>query len=72
MYFTAHRLGDMRRLIRQYARGVETVFPTGPYLKGGRYGTEVVLVPAQTELNNPNWGGLGSTDPKKVCKDLNP
>jgi hypothetical protein len=71
-YFTAHRLGDMRRLIRQYGRNAETVFPTGPYIHGGRYGTEVVLVPAQTELNNPNWGGPGSTDPKKVCTDMNP
>jgi hypothetical protein len=72
MYFTAHRLGDMRRLVRQYGRGTETVFPTGPYSHGGRYGTEVVLVPAQAELNNPNWGGPGSTDPKKVCTDMNP
>ena len=24
MYTTAHRLGDMRRLIRQYGRGIET------------------------------------------------
>lgn len=71
MYFTAHRLGDMRRLIRQYGRDAETVFPTGAYQKGGRYGTEMVLVPAQTELNNPNWGGPGSTDPKRVCKNLN-
>ena len=70
MYFTSHRLGDMRRLIRQYGRGTETVFPTGPYIHGGVYGTEVVLVPAQTELNNPNWGGPGATDPKKVCTDM--
>ena len=70
MYFTSHRLGDMRRLIRQYGRGTETVFPTGPYLHGGVYGTEVVLVPAQTELNNPDWGGPGASDPKKVCTDM--
>jgi hypothetical protein len=72
MYFTSHRLGDMRRLIRQYGRATESVFPTGPYIHGGRYGTEVVLVPAQAELNNPNWGGPGTTDPKAVCKDMNP
>ncbi|MBC7895803.1 MAG: hypothetical protein H7066_10325 [Cytophagaceae bacterium] len=70
MYFTAHRLGDLRRLVRQYRRPPETVFPTGAYAKGGRYGTELVLVPAQTELNNPAWGGPGSTDPKKVCRDM--
>jgi hypothetical protein len=55
MYMTAHRLGDMRRLIRQYGRGAETVFPTGNYFKGGKYGTDVNLVPSQTETNNPNW-----------------
>ena len=55
MYLTAHRLGDMRRLIRQYGRDSETVFPTGPYFKGGRYGTDVTLVPSQGETNNPNW-----------------
>jgi hypothetical protein len=55
MYLTAHRLGDMRRLVRQYTRGIETVYPTGSYFKGGSYGTDVVLVPHQDETNNPNW-----------------
>ena len=63
MYLTAHRLGDMRRLIRQYGRGAETVFPTGAYFKGGAYGTDVALVPSQTETNNPNW---------TACTDKNP
>ena len=55
MYMTAHRLGDMRRLIRQYGRGAEIVFPTGNYFKGGKYGVDITLVPSQTETNNPNW-----------------
>ena len=55
MYMTAHRLGDMRRLIRQYGRTQDKVFPTGSYFKGGSYGTDVNLVPSQTETNNPNW-----------------
>jgi hypothetical protein len=55
MYLTAHRLGDMRRLIRQYGRGAETVFPTGSYFKGGKYGTDITLVPSQTETNNAGW-----------------
>jgi hypothetical protein len=55
MYMTAHRLGDMRRLIRQYSRTQQQVYPTGSYFKGGSYGTDVTLVPAQTETNNPNW-----------------
>ena len=60
MYLTAHRLGDMRRLVRQYGRGAETVFPTGNYFKGGKYGTDITLVPSQTETNNSGW--LACTD----------
>ena len=63
MYLTAHRLGDLRRLVRQYGRGAETVYPTGPYFKGGSYGTDVALVPSQAETNNPDW---------KACTDKNP
>ncbi|MFL5615870.1 MAG: hypothetical protein ACJ796_19560 [Gemmatimonadaceae bacterium] len=63
MYMTAHRLGDMRRLVRQYGRGTETVYPTGSYFKGGKYGTDVTLVPSQTETNNANW---------TACTDKNP
>ena len=35
LYATGHRLGDMRRLIRQYLRPADAVFPTGDYHKGG-------------------------------------
>jgi hypothetical protein len=49
---TAHRLGDLRRLVRQYKRPTETVFPTGNYFKGGTFGTDVTLIPAQAEKNN--------------------
>ncbi|HEV2147640.1 MAG TPA: hypothetical protein VGR37_09585 [Longimicrobiaceae bacterium] len=31
LYLTANRLSDMRRLVRQYQRNPETVFPTGVY-----------------------------------------
>lgn len=62
MYMTAHRLGDMRRLIRQYGRTQDKVFPTGSYFKGGTYGTDVTLTPSQTETNNPNW---------QACTDRN-
>ncbi|MGI8400044.1 MAG: hypothetical protein ACR2NS_00365 [Gemmatimonadaceae bacterium] len=55
LYLTSHRLGDMRRLIRQYQRGAETVFPTGPYFKGGTYGTDVNSPVPQREQNNPNY-----------------
>ena len=29
MYLTSHRLGDLRRLVRQYGRPVAEVFPAG-------------------------------------------
>jgi hypothetical protein len=55
LYATGHRLGDMRRLIRQYGRDAETVFPTGDYYRGGQtYGTDVNLPMPRREQNNPN------------------
>ncbi|GAC1648650.1 MAG: hypothetical protein NVS4B3_04530 [Gemmatimonadaceae bacterium] len=55
LYLTSHRLGDLRRLIRQYGRGSETVFPTGAYFKGGTYGTDVNSPVPQAEQNNPSY-----------------
>jgi hypothetical protein len=52
LFGTGSRLGDLRRLIRQYGRNAETVFPTGPYANGENpnlptpipnYGTDVNL-----------------------------
>jgi hypothetical protein len=57
MFATGHRLGDMRRLIRQYGRTAETIFPSGDYLKGGSYGEDVNLPIPVEELNNPNSSG---------------
>ncbi len=57
LFATGHRLGDLRRLIRQYGRDPETVFPTGEYYKGGlTYGTDVNLPLPRREANNPNVG----------------
>ena len=55
MYLTSHRLGDLRRLVRDYNRGAETVFPTGTYHKPGTYGTDVNSPIPQAEDNNPNF-----------------
>jgi hypothetical protein len=67
MFATGHRLGDMRRLVRPeplgYARPVESVFPSGAYIKGGAYGTDVNLPIPREERNNPNFTG---------CLDRNP
>jgi hypothetical protein len=59
MFATGHRLGDMRRLIRQYSqfgKSEDTVFPSGSYIKGGNYGDDVNLPIPQEEGNNPNGG----------------
>jgi hypothetical protein len=53
-YSTAHRLGDLRRLVRQYNRDAESVFPSGPYIKGGSFGTDVNFPIPVEEDNNPN------------------
>ncbi|MDQ6771277.1 MAG: hypothetical protein M3Z54_15010 [Gemmatimonadota bacterium] len=56
LYLTAHRLGDMRRLIRQIGRPFNAVYPTGTYIltgqPGGVYGPGVNLpVPIFEESN---------------------
>jgi hypothetical protein len=39
LFGTGHRLGDLRRIIRQYGRTSESAFPTGTYWRGGSYGS---------------------------------
>jgi len=51
------RLGDMRRLVRQYGRTVDNVFPQGVHYKGGNYGADVNLPVVTDERNNPNFKG---------------
>lgn len=57
------RLGDMRRLIRQYGRTEATVFPQGVHYKGGNYGKDVNLPVVTDERNNALFNG---------CTDRNP
>jgi hypothetical protein len=45
----------MRRLIRQYGRTEDTVFPTGVTPYGTPYGTAVSLPIPFEEINNPNY-----------------
>ena len=59
------RTGDLRRLIRQFGRTADAVFPTGPWHKGGNYGTDVNFPIPFAETNNPA-AGAGS------CIDRNP
>jgi hypothetical protein len=62
MYFTSHRVGDLRRLVRQYGRAPNTVWPTGSYFKGGVYGPDMNLPPSQAERNNPEYKGCTNRD----------
>ena len=45
----------VRRLVRQYDRSAESVFPTGAFVKGSDYGTDVSFPVPQSEENNPNY-----------------
>jgi hypothetical protein len=72
-WLTGHRLGDMRRLVRQYGRGTETVFPTGLVANSGNpsvtaalsgsYGTATSMIIPFAERNNPTYKGCLDTKP---------
>jgi hypothetical protein len=55
MFGTGHRQGDLRRLVRQYGRPAESVFPTGTWKPGQAYGGDLTFPPDVGELNNPNY-----------------
>ena len=55
MWLTSHRLGDLRRLIRQYGRTEAQVYPQGPTEQGLTRGTQVSLVVPFAEQNNPEY-----------------
>jgi len=51
------RLADLRRLVRQYGRTDDQVFPTGNYFKGGKYGTDENFPVPSSEQVNPLFTG---------------
>jgi hypothetical protein len=57
LFATAHRLGDLRRLIRQHGRSEDDVFPTGSFFKGGQYGNDVNFPVPFVERENSNFTG---------------
>ena len=71
LYLSGHRLGDLRRLVRQYSRSADAVFPGGggaQYVidgnpKGGIFGNDVNLSIPLDETNNPKFS---------ACIDRNP
>jgi hypothetical protein len=73
LFLTAHRVGDLRRLVRQYNRGIEAVFPTGAYSSNGRtsiYGTDTSFPIPIEEQNNPDVPSDSPTN-LKGCIDRN-
>ncbi len=68
LYGTGRRMGDLRRLVRQYGRDQAAVFPTGPYPLYGNpalpsnavpptYGSDVNFPIQAAESANPNFHG---------------
>jgi hypothetical protein len=57
------RLGDLRRLVRQYGRTQDHVYPTGAFFKNGSYGTRMFFPVPDVERSNPLFTG---------CLDQNP
>lgn len=66
LFGRGHRVGDLRRLIRQYGRAADAVFPVGAWHKGGSYGSDVNMPVPLAEQNNPNLPA-GAT-----CMNRNP
>lgn len=56
------RLGDLRRLVRQFGRSPDTVFPVGPHYKTTAYGDDVNFPIHTDEQNNPKF---------QACTDRN-
>ena len=63
LYGTGHRMGDLRRLLRQYGRAEAQTWPKGPYKAGVSYGDEVVFILTLSEQANPT---------ARECVDKNP
>ena len=52
-----YRMDDLRRLVRQYQRPQEKVYPSGAFFKTGSYGDEVAFPVVDDEKTNPNFQG---------------
>ncbi len=56
-YGRGQRLPNLRRLVRQYGRAEDTVFPTGTFANGQPYGTSVNFPVPASESANPRFNG---------------
>jgi starch-binding outer membrane protein, SusD/RagB family len=53
LWLTSHRLGDLRRMIREYGFVANDVFPVGTAIQGEPYGDDTSLPVPFDERNNP-------------------
>jgi starch-binding outer membrane protein, SusD/RagB family len=53
LWLTGHRLGDLRRLMWDYGRDQNEIFPVGTHHRGGDFGTDASFPIAFDEQNNP-------------------
>ncbi len=60
-----YRMDDLRRLVRQYGRTQDKVFPTGNFTRNGtpsgQFGTQVAFPVPDAEGGNPNFHGCIDT-----------
>ena len=64
LFMTGHRQGDLRRLLRQYHRQQNQVYPTGLYSGGlGTYGNDVTVPIPLSERANPLFTGCFNRNP---------
>jgi hypothetical protein len=56
------RLGDLRRLVRQYGRTQDKAYPSGTFFKNGSYGTEVAFPVPDRDKANPQFSGCIDTN----------
>lgn len=66
LFGTAHRLGDLRRLVRHYGLAADDVFPSGSFFKGGAYGVDVNFPIPFEEHENEALAGL---EGQSLCLD---
>lgn len=63
LFATGTRLMDLRRMVRQYGRDPETIFPSGAFFKGGTYGPDVNFAVPNREDQNPLYAsGIACLD----------
>jgi predicted small lipoprotein YifL len=55
LWLTSHRLGDLRRMIRQYGMTADQVYPVGMTVRGRDRGDMVTLLVPFTEQENPSY-----------------